>query len=60
MLFHDTEDKLPVIEPLYYSASFERSTGDVIVKFVNVQENSVHAQVVLEDLHTITIFRINK
>ncbi|KRF43730.1 alpha-L-arabinofuranosidase C-terminal domain-containing protein [Paenibacillus sp. Soil787] len=55
VLFNDTEDKLPVIEPLYYSASFERSTGDVIVKVVNVQENSVHTQVVLEDLQTTTL-----
>jgi alpha-L-arabinofuranosidase len=49
-LFHDTEDKLPVIEPLYYSASFERATGDVIVKVVNVQENNVHAQIDLKDM----------
>ena len=50
VLFHDIEDKLPVIEPLYYSASYERSTGDVIVKVVNVQENSVRAQIGLADL----------
>lgn len=50
VLFNDTEDKLPEIEPLYYSASFERSTGDVIVKVVNVQKNSVLTQVVLVDL----------
>ncbi|MBW5445317.1 alpha-L-arabinofuranosidase [Cohnella sp. CFH 77786] len=46
VLFHDTEDKLPVIEPLYYSASYERSTGDVIVKVVNVQEKNVSGQIV--------------
>jgi alpha-L-arabinofuranosidase len=50
VLINDTEDKLPVIEPLYYSASSERATGDVIVKVVNVQENSVQAEVVLSDL----------
>jgi alpha-L-arabinofuranosidase len=50
VLFHDIEDKLPVIEPLYYSASYERSTGDVIVKVVNVQEKSVSAQIGLADL----------
>jgi len=55
VLFNDTEDKLLVIEPLYYSASFEHSTGDVIVKVVNVQDNSVHAQVVLEDLHKLSL-----
>ncbi|XEC93531.1 alpha-L-arabinofuranosidase C-terminal domain-containing protein [Paenibacillus tarimensis] len=51
VLFNETEDKLPVIEPLYYTASFERSTGDVIVKVVNVQENPVQAEIVLQDLH---------
>jgi alpha-L-arabinofuranosidase len=50
VLFNDTEDKLPVIEPLYYSASCEHSTGDVIVKVVNVQENSVSAKITLADL----------
>ncbi|MGM0883203.1 MAG: alpha-L-arabinofuranosidase C-terminal domain-containing protein [Bacillota bacterium] len=54
-LFNETEDKLPVIEPLYYSASLDRSTGDVIVKVVNVQENSVNAQVVLEDLQKASL-----
>ena len=55
VLFNDTEDKLPVIEPLYYSASCEHSTGDVIVKVVNVQENSVSAQIALADLHKTTL-----
>lgn len=55
VLFHDIEDKLPVIEPLYYSASYERSTGDVIVKIVNVQENSVSAQIALADLHKTSL-----
>ncbi|MDQ0901045.1 alpha-L-arabinofuranosidase C-terminal domain-containing protein [Paenibacillus sp. V4I7] len=55
VLFHDTEDKLPVIEPLYYSASYEHSTGDVIVKVVNVQENSVRAQIALADLHKTSL-----
>ena len=55
VLFNDTEDKLPVIEPLYYSASYERSTGDVIVKVVNVQEKSVSAQIALADLHKTSL-----
>ncbi|CAM4083346.1 carbohydrate binding domain-containing protein [Paenibacillus alkaliterrae] len=50
VLINDTEDKLPVIEAVYYSASSDRSTGDVIVKVVNVQEQSAAGQVVLEDL----------
>ncbi|WP_127495301.1 alpha-L-arabinofuranosidase C-terminal domain-containing protein [Paenibacillus glycanilyticus] len=49
-LINETEDALPVIEPLYYSASYDRTTGDTIVKVVNVQDNSVNADVVLEDL----------
>jgi alpha-L-arabinofuranosidase len=44
-----TEDKIPVIEQLYYSASIESSTGDVIIKVVNVKEVSVAAEVALED-----------
>ncbi|WP_028609014.1 alpha-L-arabinofuranosidase C-terminal domain-containing protein [Paenibacillus harenae] len=55
MLINDTEDKLPVIEPLYYSASYERSTGDIIVKVVNVQKNSVSAQIALADLHKTSL-----
>ena len=39
-----------MIEPLYYSGSCEHSTGDIIVKVVNVQENSVSAQIALADL----------
>jgi alpha-L-arabinofuranosidase len=49
-LINATEDKLPAIEPLYYSASTENSTGDIILKVVNVQEQMVTAQVKLEDL----------
>jgi alpha-L-arabinofuranosidase len=47
-LFNDTESKLPVIEPLYYSASIENTTGDVIIKVINVQDNSVTSSVVLD------------
>lgn len=47
-LINAAEDKLPVIEPLYYSASTEAATGDVIIKVVNVQEEAVTAQIVLE------------
>ncbi|OMC75212.1 alpha-L-arabinofuranosidase [Paenibacillus odorifer] len=49
-LVNETEDKLPVIEPLYYTASVEELTGDIILKTVNVQENSVSAEVALESL----------
>jgi alpha-L-arabinofuranosidase len=50
VLMNETEDKLPVIEPLYYSASLEHSTGETIVKVVNVQEESVSATIALADL----------
>jgi alpha-L-arabinofuranosidase len=49
-LIKDTVDRMPVIEPLYYSASLEHSSQNYIVKVVNVQDISVSAQVVLEDL----------
>jgi alpha-L-arabinofuranosidase len=50
-LIHDTEDKVPVIEPLYCSASVEHSTGDIILKVVNVRATCVQTQVVLENYH---------
>jgi alpha-L-arabinofuranosidase len=49
-LINDTEDKLPVIETLYYSASLEATTNDVIIKVVNVQAQSVTTQVVLDGM----------
>lgn len=48
VLIHDTEDKLPVLEPLYYTASVDYASGDIIAKVVNVQEQAVSVQVVLE------------
>ncbi|NIK77101.1 alpha-L-arabinofuranosidase [Paenibacillus castaneae] len=49
-LIHDTEDKLAVIEPLYYSASVEDKTGDIIVKAVNLQERRVSAKIEFMEL----------
>jgi alpha-L-arabinofuranosidase len=54
-LINETEDKLPMIEPLYYSASLESSTGDVIVKVVNVQERPVTVQIELENMEKESI-----
>jgi alpha-L-arabinofuranosidase len=54
-LINDTEDKLPVIEPLYYSASTEAATGDVIVKVINVQEEVVSSKLVLEGIDAETV-----
>jgi alpha-L-arabinofuranosidase len=49
-LIAETEDKLPAIEPLYYTASVEDATGDILIKAVNIQEQSVAVQVVLEGI----------
>lgn len=61
-LFNQTEDKLPIIEPLYYSASIENDTGDIIIKVVNVQENSVTAELNLADMElgtfTVKVFEM--
>ncbi|MNC40640.1 Extracellular exo-alpha-L-arabinofuranosidase precursor [compost metagenome] len=45
---HETEDRLPSVEPIYLTASREHGTGDVIVKAVNVREQAINARVVLE------------
>ena len=55
VLFHDTEDRLPIIESLYYSTSHELSTGDVIVKVVNMQEKEISGQVVLAELPSTSL-----
>ncbi|MBB6734995.1 alpha-L-arabinofuranosidase [Cohnella sp. CBP 2801] len=47
-LMAETEDKIPLIEPLYYTASVEEATGDTIVKVVNVRDESELAAMVLE------------
>ncbi len=48
-LIHETVDRLPVIEPLYYSASVDNASGDVIVKVVNLQEHDFPAAIELAD-----------
>ncbi|MCM3632734.1 alpha-L-arabinofuranosidase C-terminal domain-containing protein [Paenibacillus camelliae] len=40
-LINAEEDKPLVIEPLYYTASYEEASGDIIVKAVNVQNQSL-------------------
>ena len=50
VLVADTEDLIPVIEPLYYSSSIEEATGDVILKVVNVQDAQIRTGIVLEGL----------
>ncbi|ASA21442.1 alpha-L-arabinofuranosidase C-terminal domain-containing protein [Paenibacillus donghaensis] len=48
-LVNETEDKLPTIEPLYYTASMELSSGDIILKAVNVQAEAVTAHINIDD-----------
>ncbi|MBY9078222.1 carbohydrate binding domain-containing protein [Paenibacillus sp. HN-1] len=47
---NQAEDRLPEIEPLYYTASREDSTGEILVKAVNVQDRSLPVRIGLEDL----------
>lgn len=46
----ETEDHIPFIEPLYYSASLEEATGDTIVKVVNVRGESETMELAFEGL----------
>ncbi|MDQ0059335.1 alpha-L-arabinofuranosidase C-terminal domain-containing protein [Paenibacillus harenae] len=52
-LMHETEDRLAVIRPLYYSSSVDGATGDTIVKVVNMQGVGVSAHIELEGLPTV-------
>jgi len=54
-LINETEDRIPVIEELYYSASIENSTGNIIIKVVNVQEKAVTTQLILEGIGVETL-----
>src|SRR5699024_9805956 len=62
-LINQTEDILPIIEPLYYTASAEDTTGDVIVKVVNVQDQPVQAKLELVGLSNkqgdVTVYQLS-
>lgn len=62
-LIHETEDRIAVIEPLYYSASVEETAGDIIVKVINMQNSSVEAKIAFTDLleasYKIDIFELS-
>ena len=47
VLMNETEDKLPILKDLYYTASIENN-GDYIVKMVNVKENPITFTLTLE------------
>jgi len=51
---HEIEDRQAVIEPLYYTASVEDASGDVIVKVVNMQETDVTADIEFADLGAVS------
>ncbi|MDI4643591.1 alpha-L-arabinofuranosidase C-terminal domain-containing protein [Cohnella hashimotonis] len=48
----ETEDHIPYIEPLYYSASLEETTGDIIVKVVNVRCESETVELAFEGVES--------
>lgn len=50
IIINRAEDRLPEIQPLYYTASLEDQSGDIIVKAVNVQDTPLSVQVELKDL----------
>jgi alpha-L-arabinofuranosidase len=52
VLYIDTEDTQPAYEELYYSASFEESTGDVIIKAVNLKDGKLAAELVFDGLES--------
>ncbi|ANY67115.1 alpha-L-arabinofuranosidase [Paenibacillus sp. BIHB 4019] len=54
-LVADTEDRLPVIEPLYYSSSIDEVNGDVILKVVNVQNEVAPVRINLEGLDNVSL-----
>lgn len=49
-VINSAEDRVPDIQPLYYTASVEEATGDVIVKAVNVQDTPLPVTVELQEL----------
>jgi alpha-L-arabinofuranosidase len=58
-----TEDKPAVIEELYYSASIEEATGEIIVKAVNLKEKDIHAEIELKGIedqaHPMNIYQLS-
>ena len=45
---HSTQSRPVVVEPLYYSASVEEATGDMILKVTNMRKESRTAEICLE------------
>lgn len=49
-LIGETVDRLVSLEPLYYTASIEDQTGDILIKAVNMQDRTVHVQIELDGM----------
>ncbi|MDR1530755.1 MAG: alpha-L-arabinofuranosidase [Clostridiales bacterium] len=49
-LMNRATDKLPVTEPLYYTASLETSSGDIILKAANLNAEPLAADIVLKGM----------
>ncbi|WP_052429463.1 alpha-L-arabinofuranosidase C-terminal domain-containing protein [Paenibacillus borealis] len=53
VLIHDLIDPVSTIEPLYYTASKDYASGDIIIKAVNAQEDELEVQLTLEGVDRI-------
>ncbi|WP_342564949.1 alpha-L-arabinofuranosidase C-terminal domain-containing protein [Paenibacillus sp. FSL R7-0345] len=54
VVINSAEDRQPDIQPLYYTASLEDATGDVIVKAVNVLDTPLTVAVELQELDAVS------
>jgi len=53
---NEVEDKLPVIEPLYYSATIDEATNDIILKAVNVRDKEISVTIDLKGLEGQSLY----
>lgn len=62
-LLNEAEDKELIIEPLYYTASYEEATGDIIVKAVNVQNKALDVTIALDaadsSIHQVEVYELS-
>jgi alpha-L-arabinofuranosidase len=52
-LIHDFNDRPDNIEPLYYVTTKDNSTGDIIMKVVNVRDSAMNTQVTVNGVEQI-------
>jgi alpha-L-arabinofuranosidase len=48
-LIHSVESRLPIKEPLYYTASIDENTNELILKTVNLREKAQNAEIKIKD-----------